>query len=321
MSINFKWLTNPILSLLRYHKLKILVTLISAVFFFILLFPFSDLSLFISDIIAKNTRNQVILQFEDLTLKFLPSPGFQMSQIVVNTPFVSGLKVEDMTLMPTLSSLFGQFGMTAQLNGVMGGHLNVFVKILEENDQGEPKLDTQIRTQNISIQEVLKNTPYNFNINGNLYLQGEGQWDLSFEGQPNFRLRTQTQNFQLQALSVPTPIGPFPLPALSVREILIRVNLTEGQLQVENLEVGRQGDDLVGQVNGFVDLQFRKGINGPQILPGRYNLACRLTLQSNLEDQFKALIDISNLARHKKDNTYSFRVIGTPGQIPSVRGL
>ena len=319
--MNLKWLTNPILSLLRYHKLKILITFVSTVFFFIMLFPFSDLSLFISDIIAKNTRNQVILQFEDLMLKLLPSPGFQMSQIVVNTPFVSGLKVEDMVLRPTLSSVFGQFGMTTQLNGVMGGRLSLFVKILEENNQGDPKLDTRIRTQNISIQEVLKNTPLDFNISGYLHLQGEGQWDLSFEAQPDFRLRTQTQNFQLQNVSLPTPIGPFPLPVLSIKEILIRVNLKEGQLQIETLEIGRQGDDLIAQVNGFIDLQFRKGINGPQLLPGRYNLACRLTLQSNLESQFEALIGLSNLDQHKKNGTYSFRVTGTPGQIPNVRGL
>ncbi len=321
MSIGFQWLTAPILSLLRYHKLKILVMVISAIVFFVLLFPFSDISLFVSNFIARSTRNQVVLQFEDLALKLLPSPGFQMSQLVVTTPFVSGLKVDEMIITPAISSVFGNIGMTAQLNGIMGGNLQFFVKVLEQTDQGEITLDTYIRTQSISIQEFLQMVSPELNVDGLLNFQAEGQLDSSFEVQPDFKLQTQTQSFKLQALSVPTPIGPFSIPAISLKGIAMQANLKEGQLQIESLELGQEGDDIVGQINGFVDVQIRKRMNKTEFLPGNYNLACRLMLKSNLENHFRSLLNILNLSQHKKGNTYSFRITGNPDQVPNVRGL
>ena len=321
MSINIRWLTQPILNLLRYHKLKILVMIISAMVFFVLLFPFSDISLFVSNFIARSTRNQIVLQFEDLALKLLPSPGFQMSQVVISTPFVSGLRVDKMIIIPAASSIFGRIGVTAELNGVMGGNLEFFVKVLEQTDQGDITLDTYIRTQSISINEFLQIVSPELNIDGLLNFQAEGQLDSSFEVQPDFKVKTQTQNFNLQALSVPTPIGPFPVPAIALKGITMRANLKEGQLQIENLELGQEGDDIVGQINGFVDLQIRKRMNKTQFLPGNYNLACRITFKSHLENHFKALLNVLNLSEHKKGNTYSFRIRGNPSQIPNVRGL
>ena len=321
MGISFQWLTSPIFSLLRYHKLKILVMIISAIVFFVLLFPFSDISLFVSNFIARSTKNQVVLQFEDLSLKLLPFPGFQMSQIVVTTPFMSGLKVDEMTITPAASSIFGNIGMTAQLNGVMGGNLQFFVKVLEQTDQGDIKLDARLITQSISIQEFLQMVSPKINIDGLFNFQTEGQLDSSFETQPDFKIKTQTQNFQLQELSVPTPIGPFPVPAISLKGIVMQANLREGQFQIESLELGQEGDDIVGQINGFVDLQIRKRMNTTQFLPGNYNLACRLMFKSHLENHFKALLNILDLSRHKKGNTYSFRVVGSPNQVPNVSGL
>ena len=321
MSINFQWLTQPISNLLRYHKLKILVMIISTIIFFVLLFPFSDISLFVSNFIARSTRNQVVLQFEDLALKLLPFPGFQMSQVVVTTPFVSGLKVNKMIITPAASSIFGKIGATAQLSGVMGGDLQFFVKVLEQNDQGDIKLDTYIRTQSISIQELLQIVFPELNIDGLLHFRAEGQLDSSFEVQPDFKLQTQAQSLKLQALSVPTPIGPFPVPAISLKGITLKANLKEGQLQIENLELGQEGDDIVGQINGFVDLQIRERMNRTQFLPGNYNLACRLMFKSHLENHFKALLNVLDLSQHKKGDTYSFRITGSPSQVPNVRGL
>ena len=321
MNFNLQWLTAPILNLLRYHKSKILVTIISAIIFFVLFFPFSDISLFVSNFIARSTRNQITLQFEDLALKLIPPPGFQMSQITINTPLVSGLKVDRIVITPALSSIFGNIGMTAQFNGIIGGNLRFFVKVLEQTDQGEVKLDTSINTQNISIREILQILSPDFHMDGLLHFEAKGQLDSSFEAQPDFRLQTQTRNFQLQTVSVPTPIGPFPIPAINLKGIALRANLKEGQFQIETLELGQEGDDLVGQINGFVDLQFRKRMNRTQILPGNYNLACRLILKSNLENHFRALLNVLNLTRYKKGNTYSFRITGNPNQVPNIRGL
>lgn len=320
--MNLRWLTQPILHLLRFHKLKILFMLVSAMIFFVLFFPLSDLSLFISSTIAQNTNNKVIMQFDDLKLKVLPSPGFKLFQVVMDAPFISGLKVQEMTLTPSLPAfLTGNMGMTAHLNDTMGGNINMFVKTLAFNDQGMPQLETRIQTQAIHLQRLLEVTSFNFNIDGIFNIQGQGEWDLSFETQPDFKLRTQAQKFQLQSVSIPTQIGPFALPAISLKEILIQAALKEGQLQFETLELGRTGDDLTAQINGYVNVQFRQGINGMQILPGSYNFSCRLTLQSALETQFKVFIDLLKLSQYKQGGTYAFRITGNPNQVPNIRGL
>ena len=320
--MNFKWMTKPILNLFRYHKLKGFTVLISALFFFIIFFPFSDLSLFISSSIAQNTRNQVILNFDQLILKLLPSPGFQFSQVVVDTPYISGLEVQEMTLLPSLPALLtGNVGVTAYLDGTMGGNINVFVKTLGFNEQGPSKINAKIQTQSIQLKQLLESTSFNLDMDGIFNIQGQGEWDLSFETQPDFKLRTQAQNFQIQSLSVPTQIGPLSLPSIALKEILIQMGLKEGQLQVEVLDLGRTGDDLTAQINGYLNVQFRQGVNGVQMLPGNYNLACRLTLNPALETQFKVFLDVLSLSKYKKGRTYAFRITGNPNQIPNIRGL
>lgn len=320
--ISMKWMTQPVLILLRYHKFKIFIMVMSAIFFFVWFFPLSDLSLYVSSTIAKNTNNQVILQFDDLSLNVLPSLGFKLSPVVMDTPFISGLEMQNMILMPSfLPLLTGNMGIAAHLNETLGGYIHLFVKTLGFNDQGVPKIQTELQTQNIQIGQLLDNTVFQLDMNGVFHVQGQGQWDLSFETQPDFKLRTQAQNFQLQSVSVPTQIGPFMLPSINLKTILIQMNLKEGQMQVEALELGQRGDDLVAQINGYLNVQFRQGANGPRVLPGSYDLSCRLTLQPFLENQFRVFMNVLNLSRYKKEGTYAFRITGSPNQVPNIRGL
>ena len=58
----------------KIHKLKIFTVVFSALLFFVMLFPFDDLSDLVTEKVAVATNNQVFLTFERLNLSLFPGP-------------------------------------------------------------------------------------------------------------------------------------------------------------------------------------------------------------------------------------------------------
>ena len=61
-----------IIQVFRFHKLKILLIFGSAILFFAMFFPFSDLTDFVTAKVLEGTGNQVLFQADSLDLGLFP---------------------------------------------------------------------------------------------------------------------------------------------------------------------------------------------------------------------------------------------------------
>ena len=95
-------------SLLNRHKLKLVVLSLSTTIFLLLLFPFNDLSDLVTTQVAKMTNNQVYVQFDDMRLSVLPTPGVALDNVYVETPTLSGLKAQEVVATPSIRALIFQ---------------------------------------------------------------------------------------------------------------------------------------------------------------------------------------------------------------------
>src|SRR5262245_32786924 len=106
----------------RHHKLKIITTLLSALFFFVLLFPYDDLSEVVGSTVSEKTNNQVFLQFDKLGFQFFPHPALAFENVDVESTLFPSLQATHLSVAPSLRSLltFKQ-GFTADASGLWDG--------------------------------------------------------------------------------------------------------------------------------------------------------------------------------------------------------
>src|SRR5690349_14338154 len=89
-------------------KFKVLVALMSMLVFLLVLFPINDLGDFVSTQVAKLTRNQVFLQFEELQMSLFPSPGMKVRQVYVEGPTIPAISAQEIKFAPSISALIAQ---------------------------------------------------------------------------------------------------------------------------------------------------------------------------------------------------------------------
>ena len=82
----------PIISVFKFHKLKVLFVLFVAVILVIWNFPPGDLSDLVSDKASRATG--IYMQFDSLGVALNPSPGIHADKLVIEPPDVPAIKAE-----------------------------------------------------------------------------------------------------------------------------------------------------------------------------------------------------------------------------------
>ena len=113
-------------NLFKYHKKKILLATISATAFFLLLFPYDDLSDFVTSQVSKATNNQVFLSFDEMDFSLVPTPGLEFINVSLDTPVLPTMKVKQLSAVPSLVKLLTfKLGLNLSAQGLWGGDLSL----------------------------------------------------------------------------------------------------------------------------------------------------------------------------------------------------
>jgi hypothetical protein len=86
---------------------KILLTLSLFIIFVFILFPFGDLSDFISAKVSSMTGNQVYLQFDKLNINPLTS-SIGLSNVLFETKQIDNLNIKNLTVVPSILALISK---------------------------------------------------------------------------------------------------------------------------------------------------------------------------------------------------------------------
>lgn len=305
---------------------KIALTLLFFVIFVFILFPFGDLSDFISSKVSSLTNNQIYLQFDQLHLNPL-SPSIRLDNVVVETRQIDNLNINSLTASPSILALISKKpGGTLAAEGIFGGNATVKVHPSPNKDKADiPKSTVDLNLNKISLKDLQTSFNLSLPISGQLNLNSLATVDLSFSEQPDGDLTAQITKFELSSANINLPdMGNLNLPEIKFSSVDIKSKFQAGKFTIENLKLGTAADELSGSIKGDVNLIIQN-LNG-QFHPvvNSYNLSIDLLAKPTFKDRasfFLGFIDRFQSIENS-GTRYKFKLISlSPGLPPQFSPL
>lgn len=308
---------------IRNHLKKIFFAIFAFAFFLVVLFPFDDLSNYVSQRIAQATNQQIFLQFEHLGINVLPI-ALKLESVTLDTPFLPTIKSGSLTLSPFLLKRGLSFSAEDLLKGEISGSIGV------EGEEGKELVEFSALYEDLDLQEVAKFLETDWGVSGRLNLRlNDGFVDMSMKEQPKVEFRIGGAKISLPDTIPPSiaVIGGLIVPKINLSEVNISGRLINRELIIEEGFLGTEKDPFRGKIRGKVDISFIQPMRGqfvPQI--GAYELNLYLEMDSAFENDLKRKVPIlydplsklrSNTGRGgryairiRAPNTYSYPEIG-----------
>ncbi len=307
-------------------KLKLLVMLISTVAFLLILFPVNDLGDLVSSQVARLSGNKLFLQFEELKMSIFPSPGVKFEQIFVEAQGIPGVSAHEIRFTPSISGLISQkpYGVM-YAKGLFKGNVQISVKPGTRSENGVERQKIEINAQKLSLQDLREVAQLPVMMKGNLNLESTALVDLAFIEQPDMEVNFSISQFELPPSNVMTPMGPLTLPDLKLSTIELKGRLAGGKLIIENGQIGKEGDELRGNISGNMEVTLTNagGVISPVL--GGYTFNVNLRTKRNFQDRaalFLSFIDAYKTAT-SDGSEYKFKISAantmTPPSIGAAR--
>lgn len=278
---------SPIRYLFGKQKKSMLVVLIAAIVFSVIYFPYDDLSDLITEMIAKNSQNQVFVQFDELGVSFFP-PSIKMKNVAVEAQILPNtLKAKALYLAPSIAGFLAfSPGFSASIQDVMKGDISLTYRAgkkikesvqLQKIDLGLAKIDLKSLSNFISLP---------VDLDGAVYMQLDAQIDPNFIEQPDGEIVIKIEKFHLPASTVPTMMGPTSLPNMELSNISLKGQIKGSEFLIEDGAIGGSGETLNGRFKGKLGLRFVR--QGQQIVPewSNYEIKIDLSLDRVAEKNF-----------------------------------
>lgn len=304
--MNYFWAS---LSWLWGKKTFFALALISALAFFILMFPFSDLSDAVTATVARATNNQVFVQFDRLALHVLPQPAISVTDVSVETS-LPPLNAKWAKLTPSLfSALFNlptiisaargnpdsartlgtRLGGSVSAEGLLGGDLDLSLRSGTKSEQGHERSRVSMALEKMKLAEVQKWTDLPVKMSGDLNVDTDMQFSPDMSEQPEGDYQIGLSRFSLPATTVSVPMGeamlPVSLPTLTLENVVLKGKLNNGTLMIDEGTFGKAKDPIYGRIKGALGVRLQA--QGPNVFPifGSYNLTVELNTTQLIEKE------------------------------------
>lgn len=304
-------------------KLRILLSVVCTLLFSLLLFPFNDLSDLISGQVAAATHNAVYLQFEKLSLSLFPRVGAQAEQVYVESIFFPGLKVDELTVTPSLRAALSQKPLGhVSLKGLFKGDVEASISSGGTSERGVELQRLDINAQKLSLQELRQIAQLPALMKGRMNIETSGTFDMTLTEQPELDLNLKIDQLEIPQTNLPLgDMGEVSLPELKLSAVELKGKLSSGRLTIENLKIGsKSSDDLQGSVKGNMILNLR-GVGGAPIPEfGAYTFEIDLQPSAGFQERAKFFLGL--LAPYQQGNRIRMKVSGLRfGPAPSMTPL
>jgi hypothetical protein len=279
----------------------LLVSLISALFFFAWFFPFSDLSDVVTTAVARSTNGQIYLQFETMNLNLLPTPAISATHVSVDTPMLPALQAKWMKFSPSWTSLIWniwtikkagngdaeaaaklptRIGASISAEGLLGADIDVKIRPGSTGDQGVERSKVSLFVEKLNLNDVQKWYDLPVKMQGTASLDTTIQFNPAFLDQPEGDIDLRIKKFNLPASTIMVPMNgaalPINLPTLTLENVILRGRLSGGKLIIEEGSFGQSKDPISGRIKGEIGMRLQN--LGQQVIPqfGAYNLKVEL---------------------------------------------
>ncbi|MBC7419500.1 MAG: type II secretion system protein GspN [Bdellovibrio sp.] len=270
------------------HKWKILLTCTLTVWFLVLLFPFNDLNDTVSAQVSRLTNNRVFIQFDKLSLNPF-STSLTLNKVFVETPQISTLTADSISVSPSLSALISQKpGGTLKAEGFLKGDVEIHLKPVPKSESGIEKSKIDFAGKNINLKDLREMAGLSLPIKGKLQINSQAIADLTFAEQPEVDLSMIIQNFELPPSSIAlNDLGRMNLPEIKLGMIELKGKLASGKFIIETGKIGTAKDEFFGDIKGDLGMTFQN-MNG-QVIPifGAYNISLDMKATRGFKERAK----------------------------------
>jgi type II secretion system protein N len=329
---------SPIFSLLRNHKLKMLIVLLVACVFAVVLFPNDDLSDWLSMQIVRNTG--IYVQFDNLGFDILPSPGVGVSNVFIEAKGFPPMKAEQIHAEVLLSKLISlKYGFSLIAQKLFRGEVNFSYGQGDKTSSGQPFDDIALQADKINLDDLFdylqKANLLQLKMQGSLNINANLHLDHSFTDQPS-----ATTTIDIPALTIPSQSVmvdfngvkvPQVIPTLDLGHLIMKnAKLSEGILDIPDLTVGDSKSEVFGKIKGSMGFAMRKSPSGPIPEIKAIDLTMDINLDNSFIDRnqktmiggFLFLIPSNLKTTTPKGTRLAFHLkVARPGDIPSFTPL
>lgn len=276
----------PFLYVIRHQKKMVAVAFLSALFFFVLFFPYDDLSDLLTELIAKNSQNQIFVQFEDLGIGFLP-PSIKMKEVSVDTPLMPTLKAGSLHLAPSIAGFLAfSPGFSVSLEDFMKGNVSLSYRAGKKINDNVQMQKVVADLSGLDLKSLSRLSGLPVELEGQIFVDIDAQVDPNFVEQPDGEVQIKILKFRLPSSTVPTMLGPASLPNTELKGIDLKGYLKGGELTIDESRIGEKGDTIQGRFKGRMGLRLSR--HGGQIVPNfsSYEFKIDLNLDRAAEKNF-----------------------------------
>jgi type II secretion system protein N len=307
------------LGIFRYHKLKILVVLLSTLMFAFLRFPIDDLGDVVSAKISDATQGQIFCQFDSMGLQLVPQPSLSLEHVDLETPFVSHLKTDELKLSVSIAALLAfKIGFVVDAYGLFRGQAFASFREGEKSKDGGRKYVIRLGADKLDLADIKKAADLPFNLRGALNAKIDSTIDPTFADQPESEVQVNVGSLEMPASTVATPFGPMNLPTVKWSNVNLKGRLVGGKFIVEEGKIGSGQDLLNGQLKGTMDVRISKA--GNQTFPefGAYDFKVELNVNKTVEKDFGLFLSFLDTYKSPtlSGSKYLFRASGIQMGVP-----
>ncbi len=306
-------------NVLRFHKSKIAWLLFSMMAFLFILFPYGDLGGWVATKVTQWTDNQVYLQFEDLGFSFKPQLGVEMEDVFLQTPFLPALKMDSLFAAPSFLGLVTfNPAFTLIAEGFWGGSVHFSSSGSKKNEREVLVHRFKLSLEEVALGKIQEFFELPFSFQGKLLGSTHLAVDLEFGEQPQGDLSMDVVGFRMPPSSIDTQMGPVTLPHVEVSQVSVRGRLNQGELFIEEAQLGSSKDQLYGEIKGKWGVSFRR--KGTEVSPifGAYELKIDLNVAQALHKEMELLFFLMDSCKNTTTTgvRYLCKISGTGGGRP-----
>ncbi len=302
-----------ILGVFRYHKIKLILVFAATLIFSFLRFPFDDLADVLSTKISESTQGQVFCQFEKLGLALIPQPSLSLANVLIDTPFFTGLKTDELNLSISVPALLAfRMGFVASAVGLFSGQADLSFREGEKAKSGQRKFVINFDAEKLNLTDMRKIADLPVQLKGSLSAKLNSTVDPAFTDQPEGDLELKFASLEMPASSVATPFGPMNLPTIKWSNVSLKGRLTAGKFLIEEGKIGTAQDPLNGQIKGQMDVRVLRSGPQPTADMSNYDFRVEINVNKTVEREFSLFLSFLDTYKSPGLNgsRYLFRATG-----------
>lgn len=314
-----KFIFSFLKSTLFQNKIRILVSFFCFFIFLVFLFPYSELTGFITSKVSKATRKKWLVQIEDINPFIFPGLGVSLVGVdVKERKMSSSVQLSQArAYLSLLDLLLFKLSYYVEAQGLLGGHAKLSIRKGKSAKGGErgkviKRKAIKLFIKDINLEQAV--SPFfSFVPKGQVETQLETVLDTHFSYPPEGKAEIRVKDFDFPPSSFQTPFGPMNFPGIQLSSSVVQLQMKDGTLTLDNVRLGLEDDPFFVHCLGSLELEISRRGRRIQPIVGKYQVKVNLHLASTLQSELSLFL--SALSRYKKKDkkgktNYRFQMKG-----------